>query len=206
MYDTLRYAPEHYAQRVADFKREPLERGRVTFLGDSQVEFGDWPRLLDTPTLINRGVAGDNTYGILERLDDVIARAPVKLFVVVGINDISQDIPESVILKNILTIVQRVRTGSPGTTVYIHSIFPTNDHVKAEYPDAFGKNSIVQSLNRQVQSAAETHHFTYLDLSAVLSDRQGQLDEQYAEPDGLHLNARGYQAWAQFLKGEKLFR
>jgi lysophospholipase L1-like esterase len=203
-YDSIRYAREYYAERVAGFEREPLQKGRVIFLGDSQVEYGDWQKLLAVPTIVNRGVGGDNTFGVLDRLDDVIARSPSRLFLVVGINDISQNIPESVILKNIFTIIQRVKAGWPGTSIYVHSIFPTNDHVRQEYPAAFGKNAIVTSVNRQIQSAAKAHGFTYLDLATTLTDAQGNLDEQYAQPDGLHLNAKGYQAWTQFLKEKKL--
>src|SRR5437899_1727406 len=88
-YDTIRYAKKHYAKRVALFKSEPVKKGRIIFLGNSIMEFGDWQKLLHDSTVINRGVAADNTFGVLDRLEDVIIRQPGKLFIEIGINDIS---------------------------------------------------------------------------------------------------------------------
>src|SRR5277367_6465230 len=106
-YDTIRYAKKHYAKRVALFKSEPVKKGRIIFLGNSIMEFGNWQKLLNDSTIINRGIAADNTFGVLDRLDDVIIRQPSKLFIKIGINDISQNIPMAIILKNIFETVGR---------------------------------------------------------------------------------------------------
>jgi lysophospholipase L1-like esterase len=174
--------------------------GRIIFLGNSIIEFGDWRRLLRDSTIINRGIAADNSFGVLDRLEDVIVRQPGKLFMKIGINDISQNIPAEIIVKNILTIVERVKTKSPQTKIYVHSILPTNDNVKNEYPDAFDKNEQINAVNAQLQGKAKDHPFTYVDLNKELRDRHGKLDEKYAKPDGLHLNEDGYQRWVNLLK------
>jgi len=57
--------------------------------------------------VINRGIAGDITFGVLGRLDEVIARKPAKLFIKIGINDISKNIPDEIIVENILTMVRK---------------------------------------------------------------------------------------------------
>ncbi|MDP4265425.1 MAG: GDSL family lipase, partial [Bacteroidota bacterium] len=64
VYDTIRYAKEHYAKRVTLFNSEPLLKGRDIFLGNSITEFGDWRKLLNDSTVINRGIAADNTFGV----------------------------------------------------------------------------------------------------------------------------------------------
>jgi len=138
-YDTIRYARNHYAKRVTLFKSEPVKKSRIIFLGNSIMEFGDWKKLLNDSTVINRGIAADNSFGVLERLEEVINLQPGKLFIEIGINDISQNIPVDIIAKNIATIVERVKAISPQTEIYVHSILPTNDNVKKEYPDAFNK-------------------------------------------------------------------
>ncbi|MDP4261697.1 MAG: GDSL-type esterase/lipase family protein [Bacteroidota bacterium] len=203
VYDTIRYAKEHYAKRVILFKSQPLLKGRDIFLGNSITEFGDWRKLLNDSTVINRGIAADNTFGVLDRLEDVITRQPGKLFLEIGINDISQNIPVAIIVKNILTIAGRVTAKSPETKIYVLSILPTNDQVKNEYPDAFNKNEQVNLVNRQLKRKAKENKFTYIDLNKKLRDKDGKLDVKYAKPDGIHLNQMGYQVWIRLLKTKK---
>jgi lysophospholipase L1-like esterase len=200
LYDTIRYEREYYQQRVALFEKEPVRKGRIIFLGNSITEFGDWQKLLHDSTVINRGIAADNTFGVLDRLEDVITRQPAKLFIKIGINDISQNIPVSIIVKNIITIVGRVKASSPSTKIYVHSILPTNDNVKNNYPDAFNKNTQINSVNRQLEGNAKKNKFTYIDLNRELRDKNGKLDVKYAEPDGLHLNTAGYLRWVELLR------
>jgi len=204
-YDTIRYARNYYAKRVAIFKSGPVKKGRIIFLGNSITEFGNWQKLLNDSTIINRGIAADNTFGVLDRLDDVITRQPSKLFIKIGINDISQNIPTAIIVKNIFEIVERVNAKSPETKIYVHSILPTNDNVKNEYPDAFNKNDQINFVNQQLKQKANENKFTYIDLNKVLSDKDGKLDGKYAKPDGLHLNEIGYQTWVKLLKTKKCF-
>jgi lysophospholipase L1-like esterase len=198
-YDTIRYARKHYEKRVALFKTEPVQKGKVIFLGNSITEFGDWRKLLNDSTVINRGIAADNTFGVLDRLDDVIALQPSKLFLEIGINDISQSIPLDLIVKNIISIVTRVKSKSPRTVVYVVSILPTNDNVKEEYPEVFHKNEEANTVNNKLREKSKANHFVFLDLNKELRDKDGKLKEEYAEADGLHLNANGYQVWMTLL-------
>src|SRR5258708_14309080 len=85
-YDTIRYVKPYYQKRVSKFKSEPVKTGRVIFLGNSITEFGNWPNLLNDSTVLNRGIAGDNTFGGLERLGDIVIREPGKLFIKIVIN------------------------------------------------------------------------------------------------------------------------
>lgn len=199
-YDTIRYARDYYQHRMNLFKQEPIEKGGIIFLGNSIAQFGNWKKLLGDSSAINRGIGGDNTFGVLERLDDVVARQPRKLFLEVGINDISQDIPVNIVADNIITIVKQIKEKSPSTEVYVISILPTNDRVKNEYPAAHKKNHQVTSLNALVKPKSRAVGFTYIDLNKIFSDANGKLNEQYAEPDGLHLNERGYREWVAHLK------
>ena len=200
IYDTIQYAKEYHQKRLALFNSELIIKSKIIFLGNSITEFGDWQKLLSDPSVINRGIAGDNTFGVLARLEDVNIRQPSKLFIKIGINDISQNIPVEIIVKNILAIVERVRAKSPATKIYVHSILPTNDNVKNEYPEAFNKNDQVRMVNGQLSQKAKTNKFIYIDLDKEFKDKEGKLNVEYAESDGLHLNEVGYQTWIRLLK------
>jgi lysophospholipase L1-like esterase len=199
-YDTIRYAKEYYQKRLAIFKSEPVLKCQIIFLGNSITEFGNWKKLLSNASVINRGIAADNTFGLLDRLEDVIVMQPKKLFIEIGVNDISQNIPVDIIAKNITAIVARVKAKSPESKIYVLSILPTNDNVKNEYPDVFGKNAQADSVNKQLKQHAQTDGFFYIDLSTVLKDKNGKLSMKYARPDGLHLNKVGYQVWVNLLR------
>jgi len=202
-YDTTLYQNEHYRERVAVFNNEPVIKGQIIFLGNSITEFEDWRQLLNDASVINRGIAGDNTYGVLARLKDIITRKPGKLFIEIGVNDISLDISSKNIVKNILSIVKQVHAKSPGTKIYVHSILPTNDHVKNEYPGIYNKNKQANFINNQLNRNAKDNKYIYIDLHKELKDKNGKLDSKYAMPDGLHLNNTGYDIWAKLLKAKK---
>lgn len=201
--DTALYKTGHYRERMAIFRGEPITKGKTIFLGNSITEFGDWQKLLSDPDVINRGIAGDNTFGVLARLAGIIARKPGKLFVEIGINDFALNVAPQITISNILLIVKRVHTGSPGTEIYVLGILPVNDNVKAEYPFAFNKGEQIKFINNQLVRASENHHYTYVDLFGQLEDKNGKLDLKFAKPDGIHLDSLGYSVWINFLKSKK---
>ncbi len=200
IYDTLPYAVAHYNARLSIFKEESIVKNNIIFLGNSITEFGDWRKLLNNPSICNRGIAGDITFGVLNRLDDIIIRKPSKLIIEIGINDISKNIPEEVIAKNIFTIIKRIKAKSPKTVLVVTSILPTNDSVKMNYPDAFNKNTNAKKVNKILKKEAIKVGYNYIDLYKVFSDGEGKLKIEYADKDGLHINQKGYKKWISILK------
>jgi lysophospholipase L1-like esterase len=200
--DTTLYKNDHYAERTAGFKSEPVITGRIIFLGNSITEFGDWKSLLNDSTVINRGIAGDNTYGVLARLDDIIIRNPKKLFLEIGINDFALDPGKQHTVRNILAIVRKIRLGSPGTKIFVLSMLPTNDNVKSNYPFAYNKGHKSDLINYQLSKAATQNAYYFINLNKVLRDKYGKLNTKFAMEDGIHLNPSGYHTWVMFLKSK----
>lgn len=202
-YDTLPYILDHHRARLALFEKDPVVKGKVIFLGNSITEGGQWKKLFKDSTIINRGIGGDITFGILRRLEDITKREPSKLFLLIGINDISKDIPDEVILENIFTIVSKVKTASPKTKIIIQSILPTNNSFKNQLPQHYNKDEHVVIINAQLSRYAEKFGYTYVDLFTAFQDKEGKLEGRFTY-DGLHLNNAGYEHWASVLKNLKL--
>lgn len=202
-YDSIPYALDYHESRLEIFRHEPIVRDKIIFLGNSITEFCDWKKHLNDSTIINRGIAGDNTYGVLKRLNEVIARRPSKLFIEIGINDIAKNVPDSIIAGNIFLIAKIVKDSLPGTTVFVCSILPTNDAVKKEYPDAFNKNTHVLNVNKLLKYGQLKGRFIYIDIYKMLAGKNGKLNKKYSLSDGLHLNSIGYKLWIQFLRDRK---
>lgn len=201
-YDTVPFLVSHYHERLALFKKEHPNKNKIVFLGNSITEGGDWKKLLKDSTVINRGISGDNTFGVLSRLDEVIAHKPAKLFIKIGINDLAKAIPDEVVMENIFSIVRRVKVSSPQTQVFVQSVLPTNNSFKNNVFPRYDKNDHVIVINNQLIRYAEKIGFTYIDLVTKFQDKEGKLDVRYTS-DGLHLNAVGYQHWVEVLKEGK---
>jgi lysophospholipase L1-like esterase len=198
-YDTIHYAPDYYAARVAHFKSEPIETGRLVLLGNSLIEYGDWTKLFSDSSIVNRGVAADNTFGVLKRLDDIIARQPSNVIIEIGINDVSQNMPIDIVVDNITEIVKKLHSECPRTGIFVVGLLPTNDDVKNEYPDVFNKNRMSDVVNALLKLRAKPDLFAYVDLNSKLRDPQGKLNVKVASSDGLHLNEEGYRIFGKLL-------
>lgn len=200
LFDTIGFIPEHYPQRISIFEQEPVVTGRIIFLGNSITEMGDWKKLLNDSTVINRGIGGDITFGVLKRLDDVIKRQPSKLFLLIGINDIGKDIPDAVIADNIRKIVLRVHAESSSTKIYVESILPVNPDVP-NFPQHYDKQEHIINTNKLIKKVAAETHTTYLNIHDLFTDKQGKLDAKYTK-DGLHLTSEGggYKKWIEYLQ------
>ena len=198
LYDTVPTMPELRSSRLAKFESEPVVSGRIIFLGNSITQGGDWAKLTGDSTVINRGIGADLTFGLRTRLADVTRRKPSKLFILIGINDISKDIPDAVIAAQYRALIDSVRAQSPATKIYVQSILPLNPTVR-NFPQHYDKQARVVATNRLLRQMARETRATYIDLWPIFVDRENHLDASLTG-DGLHLNAAGYERWVRYLK------
>jgi lysophospholipase L1-like esterase len=200
-WDTIPNLPDHYNERLAEFKKQKVTTGKIMFLGNSITEMGDFKKLTGDTTIINRGIGGDITFGILNRIDEIVRFKPSKVFILIGINDLSKHIPERVILQNMFSIVNQLKAASPKTQVFIQSILPVNPTVK-QFPNGYDVNESVVVVNTQLSNISKRLKFTFIDLHKRFCTIDGVMDPKYTT-DGLHLNASGYQLWVKILKDGK---
>ena len=196
--DTISYIPEHYAKRIAIFEKEPVVTGKTIFLGNSITEGGQWAKLTGDASVVNRGISGDITYGVLKRLPDVIKRKPSKLFILIGINDIAKDLPDEVIADNIRKIIARVKAESPDTKIFLQSILPLNPTIPG-FPQHYDKENHVLHTNELLREVARLTEVKFVNIFPIFLDEQQRLHKQFTY-DGLHLNEKAYETWTNFLK------
>lgn len=190
-----------YDTRTLYFSQLPIKTGSVIFWGDSITHWGDWAELTGNAGTLNRGIAGDNTYGLLNRENEIIRHHPKKLFILIGTNDINIHIPQQQIIENYASIVRIMQKQSPATRIYIQSVLPINNQlIGRKYYT--GTNEEIQLLNKSLDSLANTSKITFVDLYHHLLDNEKQLDSKYTY-DGLHLNGNGYLVWIDILKKKK---
>jgi len=198
VYDTIPFIPEHTPQRLAQFAKEPIVTGRVIFLGNSITEMGDWKKATGDSTVINRGIGGDITYGVLNRLKDITDRQPSKVFLLIGINDIGKDIPDAVIVGNDLKIVKEIQTKCPQTQIYVESVLPINSTL-SNFPQHYDKGEHILALNKLLQANAAAGNYTYVNIFNLFADTDGRLKSEYTY-EGLHLKPPAYDIWVAYLR------
>ncbi|MNY35223.1 GDSL-like Lipase/Acylhydrolase [compost metagenome] len=182
---------------MAKFAADPVTKKDIVFLGNSITAGTDWAKLLGMPNAKNRGISGDITYGVLERLDQVIAGKPSKVFVLIGINDVSKNIPDSLILRNYKSIISRIRKGSKKTQIYFYTLLPVNASFN-KFKNHYGKDEHILWLNSEIKKLA-AKKVEVIDLYAHFIDSENHLKAGLTH-DGLHLKPEGYQVWAEVLK------
>lgn len=198
VYDTIPFIPEHRPVRLAQFEKEPVVSGKVIFLGNSITEMGDWKKVTGDSTVINRGIGGDITFGVLKRLKDITDRKPSKLFILLGINDIGKDIPDAVIADNYLKIVKEIRTRCPETRIYVQSVLPVNPTLP-RFPQHYDKEEHVLAVNKLLRGNARIGDYTFVDIFHLFIDANERLDSRYTI-EGLHLKPEAYPIWVNYLK------
>jgi len=194
--------PNVYEPMVELFEASPQSKKDIVFLGNSITFWGDWKLLTGSRRVVNRGIPGDITYGVLERLQAVLDGRPSKVFVLIGVNDISHGIPDSLVLKNYERLLDRFQEQSPGTKVYMQSILPVNDILNKK-SSIFNRVDNIQNINEKMKAMVrERKSVEYIDLYSEFEDKTGKMDARYTW-DGVHLNMIGYKKWAAFLKTNK---
>jgi len=200
LYPPAYYAPDcvidwskrHYKERIREFKNDPLQKKDIVFIGNSITEGGkDWGKRLNNNRVKNRGISGDVTDGVLNRLGEVCYAEPEAVFIMIGINDLdgcnkAADETRSGILKIAITI----QYGSPETRVFIQTILPTSN-----------KNVVdkIAKVNKALKDSADLHGYFLIDLHDSFADENDLMKSNYTT-DGYHLNEEGYQLWVSLIK------
>jgi len=179
----------------ARYLKLPNTPGEIDFAGDSLMGDGPWEDLFGT--IKNRGIGGDTTAGLLDRLGEVTEGHPRKTFLLIGTNDIAADIPVAQVVRNYRKILERFRSESPATELHVVSILPVNQTFAG---GPVHDNAAIKETNRRLKAlVAEFPGVTFVDVFDALCDPQGNLRKEWSK-DGLHLNIDGYLMLGGLLK------
>ena len=191
----------YYDQKCAAFKLENINmsHGQIVFIGDSITDYCKLDNYYSELSLAtyNRGISGDTTGGVLNRLKiSLFDIKPSKVILMIGINDINWGVEKRVILENYKNILKEISTNLPQTEVFCVSILPEN---KDLWVDVDKNNQTIMEINPQIKKFAEESEFTYVDMFSQVADSNNYLIKEYSD-DGLHLNHNGYVKFSRCLK------
>jgi lysophospholipase L1-like esterase len=189
---TAMYDNPFYRDKTSHFDTLPQSDSEIIFLGDSLTDLCEWAEFFKNERIKNRGICGDTTDGVLNRLPNIVESRPQKLFMMIGINDLSQGREVLKILNNYKIIFKSLQEQTPKTKVFIQSLLPVNTvNCPNRKPET---NEKVIEINAALKEFAKEFSFQYIDLHSSFLDRNNELDAQYTS-DGVHLNGQGYLIW-----------
>jgi len=189
----------HYNKRKTLFEAAPDTQNEIIFLGNSITEGGQWKILFPKKNVINRGISGDITDGILYRLNEVISSKPLKVFLMVGTNDLARGKSIEYVIKGTREIISKIQQQSKNTKIYLQSILPVNPKVGKKFSGHKSNQQKIIEANKQLQQLAKTLHVTYIDLHQAMRNRAKHLKPKFTY-DGLHLSEKGYLKWKRVIK------
>jgi len=183
----------YYYHKKEHFETLPKSKKDIIFLGNSITDNCEWAELFGNPHIKNRGIGGDDTDGILERLNDITSGQPSKIFLMIGTNDLAYGKTVDYIVANYRKIITQIRQESPRTKIYIQSVLPTDDAVQINR-----KNTDIILINEGLQKIAREYSLPYIDLFNPFKTENNKLNREYSL-DGLHLNGKGYLLWKDII-------
>ena len=108
----------YYKHKKSQFEMlKNSENYKVMMIGDSITDEGEWSELFEIKVQ-NRGISGDTTSGVIDRLDS-LSPSVKTAFIMIGVNDImrGKDIDE--VYKNYIQILNTFK--EKGIKTYIQS-------------------------------------------------------------------------------------
>lgn len=197
------YFQEYYNNKVAAFSVENANyaKGQNVFIGDSITDLyhlDEYYSDLDKATY-NRGIGGDTTIGVLDRLDVSLYQiAPSNIVLMIGINDINCGYLEDDIVARYTSILDNIKSNLPSSKLFVMSILPMHDSMP-DYVDLDKNTAIIISINSKIKVLAEDRSYQYMDLFSLVKDDNNRLIKAYSE-DGIHLNDAGFRVWTDLVK------
>lgn len=196
------FANSYFLKREAYFESLPAKKHAIVFLGNSITEVGQWSELFTDKNVINRGISGDVTYGVLNRLPFILSKKPKKIFLGIGVNDIKRGASIEEVSNSQERIIKLITQTSPKTKLFIESVLPVNEEMLA---DIYAKitNDRINNVNKILKETAHKYGCVYIDLhQSELKGADGKLKKELST-DGLHLQPMAYIIWANYLKSLK---
>jgi lysophospholipase L1-like esterase len=174
----------------------------TVLLGDSLTLWFPPERLTGNRSWLNQGISGENTAGLLKRLNLLDDLKPQTLLVMVGVNDLIKGNADETLITNYQKLIDELKAKHPKAEIVMQSILPHGgDRLTVDDREQVLKvsNERIVQVNRQLRELATQREVKFLDLHAVFVDAEGLLRSDLST-DGLHLNAPGYASWQAALQ------
>ena len=181
-----------YASKLESFAKENEQYADyevdVAFIGDSLTDGYDVKSWYPQYVVVNRGIGGDTTIRLEERLQvSLYDLKPKVVVMLIGANNMST------MFENYEQILQSLQQNLPDSKVVLMSLTSMGG-------EHWGKNNQLAAYNNvKIKLLAEKYQFEFVDLySQLMNLETGEIYEEYTT-DGGHLTPKGYGVFTETL-------
>ena len=118
-----------------------------------------------------------------------------KIYLMLGINELGTGTTDT-FMEEYEKVVARIRELQPDAIIYVQGIMKVTGAKDAE--DEIFNNTNIEDKNRAIAGLADNRDIFYIDVNEVVCDAEGSLNAEYTV-DEVHLKAKYYEIWKQFL-------
>jgi len=188
-----KYTPLYY-HRASLFEKLPVKKSDIIFLGNSLTHYGEWAEIFNNRHVKNRGISGDIAEGVYDRLDPIVKGKPKKIFLMIGVNNISRNYSVDSILRCVSKIADKIARETPRTKLYIQSGLPVNDSF-TNYPKHSNKGPQIIEFNKGLKKMCEDKGIVFINIYPLFKCKDSENLDPKLTNDGLHVNGDGYMIW-----------
>jgi lysophospholipase L1-like esterase len=209
-----------YQLSGAQMQESVREPRTLVILGASYAKGWGSPALPAYEQVINRGVGGDNTRGMLARFPaDVVALKPAAVLIWGHVNNITQARPDEI--EQAKTAAREhyaamlVQARAAGIEAIVATEVPWTEtegilnNLYGWYASMVGKTSYatrvsahVHDVNRELESLCARQQCRVLDFESLFANDSGTRKSEYAAKDRSHISQAGYDALTAFAAKE----
>ena len=176
-------------------------KNQTVLLGDSITDFFNWYELFydfsknSGQAVYNRGISGDTTDRLLERLyENVLNKEPKNIVLLIGTNDIGRGLPLSMSVENVSKIIEESKKVCPDINFILQAVYPINRGMRDKFEKRSNKK--IDLMNKEFIKLSEKYNCIWVDITDKLKDETENLKKEYTF-DGLHLNVNAYKIVAE---------
>lgn len=163
------------------------------FIGDSITEELKYYKFLyDNNVFSKIGLNTDTLRKLVP--DEDFGIEPKNIYLMMGLNDSVFVKTEEKFKERYLAMLDALQAKFPDAKIYLQAIFPVSKALD-EKEDARVNNTKINSFNEVIKTIASERGLDYLDFSYLLKE-----NEDYFEPDGMHLKSKFHKVWLNEVK------
>lgn len=179
----------YYKHKASQFEiLKDKNEVKIMMLGDSITDEGEWNELWGE-IVQNRGISGDTTSGVLDRLYTVNTNLK-EVYIMIGVNDIMRGAKAEDVFSNYKKIVEFFQ--KKGVKISIQSTLYIGESRKKDF------NEEVEKLNNSLKEFAKQNSIRFIDLNSIFAPKK-VLKSDFTKDD-LHLNGQAYKLWINEIK------
>lgn len=158
----------------------------IVFFGDSHIEENDWQQVFPDKRVVNLGYVGEDTRGMLRRVDAAASLNPEVVVLMAGINGLKNQTLEE-FEDRYVALLDSLQSAMPRVDLIVTSLLPIS------LGSSFCSNEKIVQANVVLSQLCSQRHLCYMNIYDLYAE-DGCLPDWYSN-DGLHLTRAAYQIW-----------